>query len=72
MHAPDEFMKRAAECERMAKVTCDPQSKATWRRMAERWTLCAKLATRDILAATATGSEANRDRKPAHPRWAHH
>jgi hypothetical protein len=67
MHAPDEFMKRAAECERMAKVTCDPQSKATWRRMAERWTLCAKLATRDILAATAMGSEANRHRKPTPP-----
>jgi hypothetical protein len=70
MHPPEEFMKRAVECERMAQFTRDPQSKATWKQMAERWNRCAKLAARDSLAATA-GSAANRHRKPVHG-WAHH
>jgi hypothetical protein len=56
MHLPDEFMKRAAECERMAKFTRDPKSKTTWRHLAQRWTRCAKLATH------LTSSEANRHR----------
>ena len=33
----DEFMKQAAECQRMAKATRNPTSKATWNRMAERY-----------------------------------
>ncbi len=66
MHLPDEFMKRAAECERMAKFTRDPESRTTWRHLAERWNRCAKLA----MAVTAS-SEATRHRKPA-PGWAHH
>ena len=33
----DEFLRYAADCERMAKVTRDPASKATWKRMADRW-----------------------------------
>jgi hypothetical protein len=37
----DEFLRYAADCERMAKVTRDPASKATWKRMAHRWLQCA-------------------------------
>jgi len=33
----DEFLRHAADCQQMAKFTRDPASKATWRRMAERW-----------------------------------
>ena len=40
----DEFMKQAAECQRMAKATRNPANKATWNRMAERWLQCAERA----------------------------
>jgi hypothetical protein len=46
MHAPDEFLRHAAECDEMARVTGDPQSRATWRGMAERWRRCAEMAKR--------------------------
>ena len=44
MDTPAEFRKHAADCETMAKVSNDPETKAAWKRMAERWLLCAKLA----------------------------
>ena len=71
MHPPDEFLKRAAECERMAQFTRDRGSKATWRRMAERWHRCAELATSASLAAAHHSGEPTRNRRPA-PGWAHH
>ena len=46
-----EFRKYAADCEKRAKVSKDPETKATWKRMAERWILCAKLAEdQDLLS----------------------
>jgi len=39
----DEFLRHAADCQQMAKFTRDPASKATWRRMAERWLHCAEV-----------------------------
>lgn len=68
MHPTEEFLKRAAECERMAEFTREPGSKATWRRMAERWHRCAEVASAS-LATAHHGS--NRHRKPA-PGWATH
>jgi ribosomal protein L35 len=44
MDTPAEFRKHAADCEKMAKVSNDRETKAAWKRMAERWLLCAKLA----------------------------
>jgi hypothetical protein len=44
MNTPAEFRKHAADCEKMARVSKDPETKAVWKRMAERWLLCAKLA----------------------------
>jgi hypothetical protein len=44
MDTPAEFRKHAADCETMAKVSTDRETKAEWKRMAERWILCAKLA----------------------------
>jgi hypothetical protein len=41
---PDDFMKNAAECERMAGFSRDGENKLVWKRMAERWTRCAELA----------------------------
>jgi hypothetical protein len=42
MNPSDEFLKHAAECQKMAKFTRDPESKATWSRMAARWIDCAE------------------------------
>jgi len=66
MDQPDEFLKRAAECERMIKSSRDPQSKDAWRRMAERWHRCAKVATSANLAAAVAAAHhgSNRHRKP--------
>jgi hypothetical protein len=51
MHPPDEFLKHAAECKQTAKFARDPQSKATWNQMADRWMRCAELANRQFLEA---------------------
>jgi hypothetical protein len=64
----DEFRRHAADCERMAKFTRDPQSKETWNRMAQRWTECAERFQHDREAVHRPGL---RHRKP--PRaWAAH
>ncbi len=44
MIASTEFRRHAAECSRMAKTTIDRSSKTTWKNLAERWTVAAKLA----------------------------
>ena len=41
---PAELRKHAADCETTAEESKDPETKATWNRMAKRWLLCAKLA----------------------------
>jgi hypothetical protein len=70
MHAPDILLNRAAECERMAEFAGDPGSKATWRRMAERWHRCAAAATTS--ANSAEIRHDNRHRKPAPDRAVHY
>jgi hypothetical protein len=47
MDTAAEFRKYAANCNKTAKVLKDPETKALWRRMEERWLLCAKLAEED-------------------------
>jgi hypothetical protein len=47
MNAVDRFLRFAAECEVMAKLASDRDSKVTWRRLAQRWLRCAALADRD-------------------------
>jgi hypothetical protein len=47
----DTFLRFAAECERMAKIARDHESKAAWRRMAEQWIQNAKSFERKDLAA---------------------
>jgi hypothetical protein len=42
MYPPDEFLKHADDCQRMAKVARDPTTKATWRQMSQRWVQCAE------------------------------
>ena len=43
MHACEKFLRFAAECEFMAKITRDKESKLTWRRFADRWIRFARL-----------------------------
>jgi hypothetical protein len=51
MNPSEEFLKHAADCERMAKFTRDPASKVTWSRMAERWLRCAEVFKNQSAAA---------------------
>lgn len=47
MDTAAEFRKYAKNCNKTAKVSKDPETQALWRRMEERWLLCAKLAEED-------------------------
>jgi len=38
----EEFRRHAVECQRMAKITRDRESRETWNRLAQRWTECAE------------------------------
>jgi len=69
MYPTDEFLKHAAECEQMAKFTRDPESMATWNRMAERWRRCAEKFTSQNLAARHP-MPVRRRQNAAHS-WAH-
>lgn len=50
MDTPVVFRKYAADCETMAKVSKDLETKAVWKRMADRWLVCAKLAEDEDLS----------------------
>jgi hypothetical protein len=63
----DEFLKHAADCEQMAKFARDPASKATWKRMADRWLQCAERAKSPSVAARRQMAA---KRHPV-PGWAH-
>ena len=64
----DEFLRHAADCQQMAKFTRDPASKATWRRMAERWLHCAEVfqSQRAIAQPTKRQPAQSQRRSPAH------
>jgi hypothetical protein len=70
MHPTDEFLRHAAECEQMAKFTRDPESMATWSRMAGRWRRCAEKFTSESLAAHQ--AMAAKRRQGVAPDWANH
>jgi hypothetical protein len=38
-----EFRRHAGECRQVARDAPDPESKATWNELAERWDRCAEL-----------------------------
>jgi hypothetical protein len=63
MYLPDEFLRQAAECERMAKSTRNPANKTTWTRMAERWVRCAETAKRQTAWARSSAPP-KRSRRP--------
>ena len=41
MNPREEFLRHAADCERMAKSASDGASQLAWKQMAERWRHCA-------------------------------
>jgi hypothetical protein len=59
MDTPAEFRKYATNCKKMSKVSEDPEVKALWHRMAERWLLCAKLAEEDEQSSSSTSRTKN-------------
>jgi hypothetical protein len=63
MDPAEEFHRHADECQRMARATRDPESKATWSRMAERWLRCADLANHQRSAAQAASGHVTRHRR---------
>jgi hypothetical protein len=66
MRTPELFLTRAAECEAMAKIAREADSRAVWARMAERWHRCAETETRASMAAMHR--ERTQHRRPA-PGW---
>ena len=62
MNPSEEFLKHAADCQQMAKLTRDPQSKATWNRMAARWMECVERFKQSHAVARTTPK---RHRRPA-------
>jgi hypothetical protein len=43
MHTSDRFLRFAAECQAMAKLTRNAENKVVWSGLAERWIRCAEL-----------------------------
>ena len=65
MHTPNQFLTRAAECEAMAKIAREPDSRAVWTRMAERWHRCAEVEMRANSAVMQQVSDRHRKPHPA-------
>jgi hypothetical protein len=57
MQPTEEFLRHAVECEEMARFTRDLESKATWRRMADRWRRCAEVSAHQNLAREERANE---------------
>jgi hypothetical protein len=57
MELDQEFLRHATECEEMARFTRDLESKATWRRMADRWRRCADVVDRENAARRERANE---------------
>jgi hypothetical protein len=53
----EEFLRNAAQCEYTAGASRDPETKASWSRMAKRWFRCAELAQVNETAARSRASE---------------
>jgi len=68
MDTPAEFRKHATDCQTMARVSLDPETQAVWKRMAERWLLCAKYAEHEDEYQRRRKEE---NRSKPHRRWPH-
>ena len=68
MHMPDLFLARAAECEAMARTAHEPDSKATWARMAQRWHRCAEVELKAHLTAARPNPDRHGNSSPGRSR----
>jgi hypothetical protein len=57
------FRKHADECRQMASSTNDPESRATWNSLTERWLHCAEVAEHAMAEAMAAAGGYNRTRR---------
>ena len=62
MNTSEKFMRFAAECEFMAKLTRDRSNKTVWRQMAERWLRCAELLDRQSASSSYAYPQRRRER----------
>jgi hypothetical protein len=69
MYLPDEFLKRAAECERMAQTACDSEGKSFWNGMATRWHRCVEV---EKIASASASVPREYKHRSAQPGWARH
>jgi hypothetical protein len=51
MDPAKEFRRNADECRRMSRTTVNPEDRATWNQLAERWLRCADYVERETKAA---------------------
>ena len=52
MSPSEEFRRHAAECKSMAGFLHDPNSRATWNSLAERWLRCAERYEQQLTSTT--------------------
>jgi len=60
------FRKHAQECRQNARIALDAHARATWNRLAERWSRCAEL---EQSATAAAAEQASRRRRERGQRW---
>ena len=58
MQPKKEFRRYSEECQSMSALSKDPETKALWQGMAERWTLCAKLTEQEDGSVVRSKKEA--------------
>jgi hypothetical protein len=66
MNPSERFLRFAAECELMAKLSPSAENELTWHRMAERWIRCAELMEqRSSFAHAASAMKRRRRADPS-------
>ena len=70
MNTAERFLRFAAECEAMAKITHSRENKTVWHQLAERWLRIADLVERQDTLLLDAGSFKRQRRKRQHG-WAH-
>jgi hypothetical protein len=66
MNPSEHFMRHEAECKFMARLARDPESKAIWMGMAERWHRCAELAEQQNARYARRPRQRRNDRDVSH------
>jgi len=69
MNASDRFLRFAAECEAMAKITRSAENEVAWHQMAERWFRLADLVERQSKTAHSVGVLKEHRKRPHS--WTH-